>query len=76
METTNNKKDRKTWNSKFKSIVELTEWLHENFDKLSKEEIMNEIISVLKKNGYDVSKAEEIYKSEKIYLKNKNNVTD
>ena len=76
METTNNKKDRKTWNSKFKSIVELTEWLHENFDKLSKEEIMNEIIFVLKKNGYDVSKAEEIYKSEKIYLKNKNNVTD
>jgi len=76
METTNNKKDRKTWNSKFKSIVELTEWLHENFDKLSKEEIMNEIVFVLKKNGYDVSKAEEIYKSEKIYLKNKNNVTD
>ena len=76
METTNNKKDRKTWNSKFKSIVELTEWLHENFDKLSKEEIMNEIVFVLKKNGFDVSKAEEIYKSEKIYLKNKNNVTD
>ena len=76
METTNNKKDRKTWNSKFRSIVELTEWLHENFDKLSKEEIMNEIVFVLKKNGYDVSKTEEIYKSEKIYLKNKNNVTD
>ena len=76
MKTTNNKEDRKTWNSKFKSVVELTEWLHENFDKLSKEEIMNEIVSVLKKNGYDVSKAEEIYKSEKIYLKNKNNVTD
>ena len=37
---------------------------------------MNEIVFVLKKNGYDVSKAEEIYKSEKIYLKNKNNVTD
>ena len=76
MKTTNNKEDRKTWNSKFKSVVELTEWLHENFDKLSKEEIMNEIVFVLKKNGYDVSKAEEIYKSEKIYLKNKNNVTD
>ena len=75
MDTTN-KKDRKNWNSKFRSVVELTEWLHENFDKLSKEEIMNEIVSVLKKNGYDVSKAEEIYKSEKIYLKNKNNVTD
>ena len=71
-----NKENRREWNSKYRAVVEFDEWLHKNFDKLSKEEIMNEIVSFMKKNNYDVSKAEAIYEYERIFLKNRDKLTD
>ena len=76
MKQSNKKENPKGWSSRYREIVELTEWLHNNFDKLPKEEVMDEIVSVLKKNNYDVSKAESIYESERIFLKNRDKVTD
>lgn len=76
MKRISDKEDRSKWSSRYRAAVELDEWMHKNFDKLPKEDIMNEIVSVLKKNKFDVSKAEAIYESERIYLKNKDKVTD
>ena len=76
MKQSNKKEDRREWSSKYRTFVEFDEWLHKNFDKLPKEEVMNEIVSFMKKNNYDVSKAEAIYEAERIFLKNRDKVTD